>query len=269
MPTLVMSSTQRSNGQRPMAQVGPVASSSDQTGGGFYYLPPGSSSGRNFPEPENQPFNHFHTWESNHLASFPLNQVERDPVWGPFHQVFEPSGYRQRRLPVLKSLESLDLSDCKSIEEFPDLSNLKKLVQLKICGWHDLTEIRGLEELKSLELLDITSCSSIEQLPDLSNHINLCHINANYCEKLTEIWGIEELKSLKYMAIRGCKSVNLPNTGRWRRWIEQGMELDLDVLHKMSTDFVSKGLTFGMTRAGYDYRKPLMFVNRSSPWTKD
>ncbi|KAM7528411.1 hypothetical protein LguiB_031821 [Lonicera macranthoides] len=125
-------------------------------------------------------------------------------------------------LSVLKSLEILDLSGCYSMEEFPDLSNLKKLVELSIWGWDDLTEIRGLEELKSLELLDISFCSSIGQLPDLSNHINLCEINVSYCEKLTEIRGIEELKSLNYMNV--------------------GMELDLDVLHKMSTDFVSKGL---------------------------
>ncbi|KAM7478269.1 hypothetical protein LguiA_026482 [Lonicera macranthoides] len=95
----VMSSTRRSNGHRPMAQVGPVASSSDQTGGGFYYFPPGSSSGRNFPEPENQPSNRFHTWERDHLASFPLSQVERDPVWGPFHHVSGPMGYSQRHGP--------------------------------------------------------------------------------------------------------------------------------------------------------------------------
>ncbi|KAM7481597.1 hypothetical protein LguiB_006180 [Lonicera macranthoides] len=95
----VMSSTRRSNGHRPMAQVGPVASSSDQTGGGFYYFPPGSSSERNFPEPENQPSNRFHTWERDHLASFPLSQVERDPVWGPFHHVSGPMGYSQRHGP--------------------------------------------------------------------------------------------------------------------------------------------------------------------------
>ncbi|KAM7528405.1 hypothetical protein LguiB_031815 [Lonicera macranthoides] len=52
------------------------------------------------------------------------------------------------------------------MEEFPDLSNLKKLVKLQICGCHDLAEIRGLEELKSLKSLDITSCSSIEHTSD-------------------------------------------------------------------------------------------------------
>lgn len=98
MRTPVMSSTRRSNGHRPMAQVGPLASS-DQTGGGFYYFPPSSSTGRNFPEPENPSSNRFHTWEREHLASFPLNQVERDPVWGPFHQVAGPTGYRQRHGP--------------------------------------------------------------------------------------------------------------------------------------------------------------------------
>ncbi|KAK3041957.1 hypothetical protein RJ639_002265 [Escallonia herrerae] len=81
--TPVMSGTRRSSGHRGLAQAGTVASSSDQTGG-FYFFPSGSSTGRSFQEAENPP-NRFHTWEREHLTSFPLSQVDRDPVWGPYH----------------------------------------------------------------------------------------------------------------------------------------------------------------------------------------
>lgn len=78
----VMSATRRSSSHRGMAQVGgPVASSSDQAGG-FYFYPSGSS-GRNFQEAENPVSNRY--WEREHLPAYPLTQVDRDPIWGPFH----------------------------------------------------------------------------------------------------------------------------------------------------------------------------------------
>ncbi|CAL5330189.1 unnamed protein product [Camellia sinensis] len=83
--TPILSGTRRSSSHRGVTQVGPVASSSDQTGG-FYYFPP-ASSGRNFPEAENHPMsNRFHAREREHMTSFPLSQGDRDLGWGPFHQ---------------------------------------------------------------------------------------------------------------------------------------------------------------------------------------
>lgn len=81
--TPVMSATRRSNNHRGLAQVGPTASSSDQAGGFYFY--PSSSSGRNFQEAENPVSNRYHAWEREHLPTFPFSQVDRDPIWGPFH----------------------------------------------------------------------------------------------------------------------------------------------------------------------------------------
>lgn len=78
----IISGARRSSSHRGgLAQLGPVASSSDQTGG-FYFFPSGSS-GRNYAETENPMSNHFHGWEREQIPSY---QVDRDPVWGPFHQ---------------------------------------------------------------------------------------------------------------------------------------------------------------------------------------
>ncbi|KAG2694751.1 hypothetical protein I3843_08G157000 [Carya illinoinensis] len=92
--------TRRSSSHRGgLAQVGPTASSSDQTGG-FYLVPPGSS-GRNFQEAENPLSNRFHSWERDRLASFPLSQVDRDSGWGTYQQAAggpdtRSSSFRQR-----------------------------------------------------------------------------------------------------------------------------------------------------------------------------
>ena len=82
--TPLIPAARRSTAHRPIAQVGPVASSSDQAGG-FYFFP-SASSGSNFQEAENPPTNRFQAWERDHLTSFPLSQADRDVGWGAFHQ---------------------------------------------------------------------------------------------------------------------------------------------------------------------------------------
>lgn len=83
MRTPMISGARRTSNQRGLPQVGPVASSSDQNGG-FYFYPSGSS-GRNYQEAENPLSTRFHAWERDHLPSFSMNQVDRDPGWAAFH----------------------------------------------------------------------------------------------------------------------------------------------------------------------------------------
>ncbi|TYJ11685.1 hypothetical protein E1A91_A11G294000v1 [Gossypium mustelinum] len=82
--TPVISGSRRSSSHRIHAQVGPVASSSDQVGG-FHFFPSGTPV-RNFQEAENPLSTRFHAWERDHLPSFSINQVDRDSAWGAFHQ---------------------------------------------------------------------------------------------------------------------------------------------------------------------------------------
>lgn len=107
--TPVMPATRRSSGRRNMAQGGPVASSSEQASG-FYFFPSGSSAGRSYTEAENSMSSRFHAWEREQYPSFLSSQAERDPIWGPIHQVpggpdasIRPTSFRQRhgseRLP--------------------------------------------------------------------------------------------------------------------------------------------------------------------------
>ncbi|KAL5539484.1 hypothetical protein UlMin_044682 [Ulmus minor] len=99
--TPAVSTARRSSSHRGLAQVGPMASSSDQTGG-FYFFPSGSS-GRNYQEAENPLPGRYHAWERDHLPAFSSNQVDRDAGWAAFHQAtngseasLRSSGYRQR-----------------------------------------------------------------------------------------------------------------------------------------------------------------------------
>ncbi|KAK6143903.1 hypothetical protein DH2020_024251 [Rehmannia glutinosa] len=70
-----ISTGRRSNSHRGLAQVAPIASSSDQSGG-FYFFS-SNSSGRTFQEAENPHHrDHFHHWEREHQPS--------ESIWGPF-----------------------------------------------------------------------------------------------------------------------------------------------------------------------------------------
>lgn len=98
MRTPILSGNRRTGSHRGLSQVGPVASSSDQTSG-FYIIPPG----RNFQEAENPLSNRFHSWERDHLPSFSMTQVDRDSGWGTYHQAaggsdtsIRSSAFRQR-----------------------------------------------------------------------------------------------------------------------------------------------------------------------------
>ncbi|KAK8543020.1 hypothetical protein V6N13_136433 [Hibiscus sabdariffa] len=96
MQTPIISGSRRSNSHRSHFQAAPAASASDQVGG-FYFIP----SGRNFEEAENPLSTRFHAWERDHFSPFSLNQVDREPGWGTFHQsgvgaTSDPSSFRQR-----------------------------------------------------------------------------------------------------------------------------------------------------------------------------
>ncbi|KAK8712501.1 hypothetical protein V6N13_147740 [Hibiscus sabdariffa] len=80
----IISGSRRSSNHRVHAQVGPMASSSDQMGG-FYFVP-SSTPVHNFLDTENPHSARFHAWERDHLPSFSINQVDRDSGWGAFHQ---------------------------------------------------------------------------------------------------------------------------------------------------------------------------------------
>ncbi|XP_038878885.1 E3 ubiquitin-protein ligase RFI2 [Benincasa hispida] len=97
--TPAISGGRRSSSHRGLSQA-PMASSSEQPSGFYFYS--SASAGRSF-QPENAVPNRFHAWERDHLPSFGLSQIERDPGWGEIHQgasVSDPSirssSFRQR-----------------------------------------------------------------------------------------------------------------------------------------------------------------------------
>ncbi|CAN1270492.1 Disease resistance protein L6 [Linum perenne] len=99
-----------------------------------------------------------------------------------------------------------------SLRQFPDLSDLKNLRELKIRYCKNLIEVKGLDRLESLEVLVLWVCRSIKKLPDLSGLKSLKKLDVSGCKQLTEVKGLGSLHSLEDLSMLNCRSVKeLPN----------------------------------------------------------
>ncbi|CAN1304631.1 Disease resistance protein L6 [Linum perenne] len=102
-------------------------------------------------------------------------------------------------LAKLKSLQKLNMSNCWSIEELPDISGMKSLNILYLNECIKLIKVIGLEKLESLEQLHMAGCKSIKELPDMSDLKNLWLINFKGCTKLKKVKGLEKLGKLWFV----------------------------------------------------------------------
>ncbi|CAN1171570.1 Disease resistance protein L6 [Linum perenne] len=114
-------------------------------------------------------------------------------------------------LSMFTKLRKLNVSEL-SLEQFPDLSNLKNIRDLRIINCNKLIEVTGLDTLESLELLSMYGSGSIKNLPDLSRLVKLKKLYVTGCTQLIEIRGLEKLELLEDLYMSSCESIKeLPN----------------------------------------------------------
>ncbi|PKI32638.1 hypothetical protein CRG98_046948 [Punica granatum] len=152
--------------------------------------------------------------------------------------------------------ERLHWRRCPSLERFPNVSNLKKLMELHVHSCSVLKEIAGLANLISLYSLEIRDCPiamldglekleslirscNVVRLPELSRSKNLWLIDAsdNGLQRLQldlpelqrlesmdakDSWNLRQqpngLESLEKLYLRECKAIeSLPNLSRLQR----------------------------------------------------
>ncbi|CAN1245264.1 Disease resistance protein L6 [Linum grandiflorum] len=118
-----------------------------------------------------------------------------------------------RRLPEfvefgrLKSLQSLEMKDCKSLKRLSILSSLANLETLDVSGCIRLVDIQGLDRLGSLQKLNMSNCWSIEELPDISEMKSLKVLDVSECIKLVRVNGLEKLESLEELYMVDCRLI--------------------------------------------------------------
>ncbi|CAI0452327.1 unnamed protein product [Linum tenue] len=107
----------------------------------------------------------------------------------------------------LVSLERLTMEGCTSIQQLPDLSELRNLKELHLSDCQSLIHLAGIERLESLQRLLLPRCRSITKLPNLSGLRNLETLDLQRCVELTEVEGVEGLESLRWLLLSECRSV--------------------------------------------------------------
>ncbi|XP_068345445.1 disease resistance protein RUN1-like [Pyrus communis] len=93
-------------------------------------------------------------------------------------------------LGCLSSLEVLDLRG-NDFNELPTLSGLFKLQTLQLDNCKNLQEIPELP--KKLEILEADECTALEKMPDFSDMLSMKELHLNHCPRLTEIPGLDTL----------------------------------------------------------------------------
>ncbi|CAN6542667.1 unnamed protein product [Malus baccata var. baccata] len=106
----------------------------------------------------------------------------------------------------LSSLEVLDLRG-NDFNELPTLSGLFKLQTLQLDNCKNLQEIPDLP--KKLEILEADECTALEKMPDLSDMLSMKELHLNHSPKLTEIPGLDKLSnSMRGIHMEGCTNLN-------------------------------------------------------------
>lgn len=162
-------------------------------------------------------------------------------------------------LSQLKQLTSLDISCCKAswleLQHIADLTNLRAL---HLRGWTRLKDgaLCYIAKLKKLEVLDLYECSMIKgdgfvHLIDLEN---IAVMNLGKCSALKDITSLSFLVSLRTLNLENCFSL----TPKSIRFINQNpglciLNLDLDRFqhHNFSADAIEdySALNLGLTFA--------------------
>ncbi|KAJ4943967.1 hypothetical protein NE237_005551 [Protea cynaroides] len=89
-------------------------------------------------------------------------------------------------LSKLKRLMQLDIKNCINLEEIHCLERSESLQKLNAWAYHKLREIPNLSNLRRLKDLSITNCKNLEEIRGLQRTKYLNMFNADGCYRLTE-----------------------------------------------------------------------------------
>ncbi|XP_062019499.1 TMV resistance protein N-like [Rosa rugosa] len=117
------------------------------------------------------------------------------------------------------NLEFLNLSGCKRLEEVhSSVGSLERLIKLNLGGCSKLVMLPEKVNWRSLETINLKKCESLAQIPDLSGSPNLEFLDLRRCKRLKEVHSsVGSLEKLVHLNLQNCyKLERLPEKVNWR-----------------------------------------------------
>jgi Leucine-rich repeat (LRR) protein len=116
-----------------------------------------------------------------------------------------------KKLPIVISLQELNLLGCSNLQELPILiSQLKALQELNLCGCLNLQELStSIGQLNAFQNLDLGWCSRLQKLPSSIGQLNaLQNLYLSRCSSLQELpTSIGQLNALQNLYLSRCSSL--------------------------------------------------------------
>ncbi|KAB2596592.1 TMV resistance protein N-like [Pyrus ussuriensis x Pyrus communis] len=124
------------------------------------------------------------------------------------------SGSKIKELPSsinnLKGLTNLDLKDCKELKSLPSNIRMKSLETLDLSGCSSLEMFSEISEvMEALSWLNLSG-SKIRELPlSINNLTGLSYLNLEDCKELKSLPSSIRMKSLRTLELYGCSSLEM------------------------------------------------------------
>ncbi|CAF2188948.1 unnamed protein product [Brassica napus] len=121
------------------------------------------------------------------------------------------SGYPLRCMPstlCTDRLVKLKMRNSKLERLWKGVMSLTCLIEMDLCGSHDLKEIPDLTTATNLETLNLQSCRSLVELPSSIRNLNkLIKLDMQFCKKLKTLPTGINLKSLDHINLSFCSQL--------------------------------------------------------------
>ncbi|KAG2322012.1 hypothetical protein Bca4012_057172 [Brassica carinata] len=121
------------------------------------------------------------------------------------------SGYPMRSMPstfCTERLVKLKMRNSKLEKLWEGVMSLTCLIEMDLCGSHDLKEIPDLTTATNLETLSLQSCRSLVELPSSIRNLNkLIKLDMQFCKKLESLPTGINLKSLDHVNLSFCSQL--------------------------------------------------------------
>ncbi|KAF8091619.1 hypothetical protein N665_0441s0026 [Sinapis alba] len=122
-------------------------------------------------------------------------------------------GYPMRCMPstlCTDRLVKLKMRNSKLEKLWKGVMSLTCLIEMDLCGSHDLKEIPDLTTATNLETLNLQSCRSLVELPSSIRNLNkLIKLDMQFCKKMKTLPTGINLKSLEHINLSFCSQLRM------------------------------------------------------------